>query len=408
VILRSRGGAVEIRAASAALFAPPPVERWSSASAGDETSLPVVLAAGRLISESIAGMGLCVYEDTQDEYRIPSESWQGALLEAPNDQMSQFQVLSHWVWGLLFHGGALSLKAKARGEVMELWPLDHGCWTARTTRDGLVFDIRSNGGVVTVDRSQALYIPGRTTHDALVGKSLIEIAAATLKKHLHAEVYQRRFYENDATPGGLVTTEQPLSQQQRQELTEAWSSRHQGPGNAGRIAVLGRGASFQSIGIAPRDAQLVEMAKFTVQEIARIFNVPVSLLGDPDAPAGIDMEQEMRRFLQVSLSPWMNAITQALELDRDLFPAGSPLEVEFESDEFVKADLAARSAFYTSARQAGWLSNNDIRRMEDLPAIEGGDEYQATPVGGSPNLQPGASGEYNAYTLSEKRRASRR
>lgn len=397
MILRTRGGSVEVRVASAGAFAPPPVVPWSQASqVGDETGLPVVLAAGRLISESIAGMGLCVYEDTEDEHRVPFDGWQKGLLHHPNAEMTQFQVISHWVWSMLFHGGALNLKAKARGEVMELWPLDPSCWTARRDGSGLVFDIRTDGGVVTVNRSQVLYIPGRTTNDPLVGKSLIEIAAASLRKHLYAETYQRRFYENDATPGGLVTTEQPLTKQQRDELAESWTARHQGPNAAGRLAVLGRGATFQTIGIAPRDAQLVEMAKFTVQEIARIFNVPVSLLGDPDAPAGIDMEQEMRRFLQVSLNPWMQAITQALELDADLFPEGSPLEVEFDSDEFVKADLATRSAFYTAARQAGWLSNNDIRRMEDLPAIEGGDVYQATPVGGAPNLQPAAGGMDNA------------
>lgn len=390
MILRSRGARVEVRAANAAAFAPPPVVPWSQASGtGDPTGLPVVLAAGRLISESIAGMGVCVYQDTEDEHRVPFDGWQKSLMDRPNEMMTQFQVVSHWVWSMLFHGGALSLKAKAKGEVVELWPLDPMSWKPRRSGGSLVFDVHTDGGTVTLDRSQALYIPGRITNDPLVGRSLIEIAAESFRKHLHAEVYQRRFYENDATPGGLVTTDQPLTKQQRDELTEAWSARHQGPQNAGRIAVLSRGASFQSIGIAPRDAQLVEMARFTVQEIARIFNVPVSLLGDVDAPPVRDMEQEMRRFLQMSLAPWMEAIAQALELDRDLFPAGSPLEVEFDSDEFVKADLTARSAFYTAARQAGWLSNNDIRRMEDLPAIEGGDVYQETPVGGAPNLQPG-------------------
>ena len=54
--------------------------------------------------------------------------------------------------------------------------------------------------------------------------------------------------------------------------------------------------------------------------------------------------------------------------DEDLF-------AEFSVEGLLRADSAGRSAYYTTALQNGWMSRNDVRRLENLPPIEGGDIY---------------------------------
>lgn len=393
MILATRGGgSVEVRDANASAFVSPvPRAGLAGDVRGDVVGLPVVLAAGRLISEAVAGMGLCVYETSGGESRKEStDSWQARLFEQPNEIMSPFQLVRHWAWSLMFAGNSVSLKVKSAGEVVELWPWNPADVTIRRAGNGLVYDLRDGSGkVARVDRSQVLHIPGLTTGDPLVGRSLIDLAGPSLRKHLYAETYHRRFYENDATPGGLLTTAGSLSREQRTELRESWQSRHQGSGNAGKLAVLDKGATYQSIGMSPRDSQFVEMAKFSVQEIARIFGVPAGFLGDPEAPPARDMESESRRFLTFGLAPWVNMIEQGLVADRDLFPAGANLEPEFDVDDIARSDIKARYEAYLIARQGGWLNINEIREEEDLAPIDGGEDYQATPVGGAPNLQAG-------------------
>ena len=40
---------------------------------------------------------------------------------------------------------------------------------------------------------------------------------------------------------------------------------------------------------------------------------------------------------------------------------------------FGRGDANSRFAAYSNGLQSGWLTVNDVRRLEDLPAIEGGD-----------------------------------
>jgi len=395
VILRTRAGSnLELRDANADAFVPPvPPPGVLPVTTDEVTTLPVVISAGRLISESIAGMCLDVFrEDPATGVRVDADdAWQSDLLGQPNMQMSGFQWVEHTVWSMLFYGNALSLKSMTRGEVTELFPLNPESFTIqRDPATGNVqYKVRITGGSwYEIPRSSLLHIVGKTTADPMIGKGLIELAAPTYRKHLHAEVYARRFFENDATPGGIVTVQGRMTKPQRDELRESWNSRHQGPANGGKVAVLDNGAAYQSIGISPKDVQFVELAKFSVQETARIFTIPLGFMADTEARPVPDAEAEDSRLLRHGIGPWVNRIERALNADRDLFPDGSNLCAEFDVDDLVRADMASRYGAYNTGRQGGWLSINDIREQEDLPPIPGGDEYLQTPVGGAPNLQP--------------------
>jgi hypothetical protein len=97
-------------------------------------------------------------------------------------------------------------------------------------------------------------------------------------------------------------------------------------------------------------------------------------------------------LLQFSFAGKFIGIEQALHADDDLFP-DKELAPQFLADGMLRASTLMRYQAYVQGRQAGWLSANDVRLKENLPPIEGGDEYQVTPVGGAPNLQPGQGGE---------------
>lgn len=394
MILATRGGGalrVESRDANVNAFQPRvPSPGHAGVGGTDEiVGLPAVLSAGRLISETIASMGQCVYRHGKDGSKEEArDTWQYELLEhSPNELMGAFQVTAHKVWSLLFYGNAFELKAKAGGQVRELWPLDPNAVTIRREGMGLVYDVRTSKGSVRLTRDDLVHTVGLTGSDPYMGVSIIEFAGGALRKQLHAETYARRFFENDATPGGLLTTTGRLTREQRSELRDSWQSRHMGAGNAGKLAVLDSGATYQPVGVSPRDAQFVETARFNVQEIARIMGLWSGWLGDTEAQMASSLEQENSRLLNVSLNPWIKRILAAQKSDRDLFPA-SDLRPVFDTDEFVRADTKTRHEAYLIARQAGWMSVNDIRGEEGMGPIAGGDLYQETPVGGAPNLQP--------------------
>ena len=122
-----------------------------------------------------------------------------------------------------------------------------------------------------------------------------------------------------------------------------------------------------------------------------MFGIPAGMLDASDFNHASTPEQDMQRF-RLRLTPWLRRVESALETDPDLFPdvdvPGMPdadRVVRFNANELVRADLHQRFSAYTSARQGGWMSANEIRKQENLPPVEGGDQIQVTPVGGAPN-----------------------
>ena len=133
------------------------------------------------------------------------------------------------------------------------------------------------------------------------------------------------------------------------------------------------------IGINPADAQLLESRAFSIEEVCRWFGVPPSMIGATDKASSWASSSEQLNlwFLQYGLRPWLKRIEQAI-WDSLL----SPVEqmryyAEFTVDGLLRADTTARTNFYSTALQNGWMSRNEVRRLENLPAIDGGNIYTA-------------------------------
>ena len=132
-----------------------------------------------------------------------------------------------------------------------------------------------------------------------------------------------------------------------------------------------------------QDLAMVDQMKLSVEDIARIFGLPAQLItGDPIG----DTQQVTEQFLKFCLAPRMRRIESALRADQQLFPPQDELYPEFKADSLLRPSTRERYEAMLKARQAGWLTANEIRALENYPAVEGGDDLQMTPVGGAPNL----------------------
>ena len=135
---------------------------------------------------------------------------------------------------------------------------------------------------------------------------------------------------------------------------------------------------YHSIGIAPEDAQFLETRKYQVNEICRIFRVPPHLVGDLERATFSNIEHQSIEFVQHTIRPWIvrweQAIARALlsAEERTIYFA------RFNVDGLLRGDYKSRMEGYAVGRQNGWLSTNDIRKLEDLPLVPtelGGDDY---------------------------------
>ena len=363
--------------------------RYISAEAA--TGLPAVGAAVRLISETIASLPLITYRgEGADRERALTSPIYTLLHDRPNGEQSAFEFWGDVAASIETTGNAFIQKIRARGQVVELLVVDPNFVRIYRDKDSrekrfdvLVDNVRYEG-FTTAD---LLHIRGFTLRGGLVGMSPIAEHRHAIGVALAAEEFAGRAYANDATPGLAIKVPGNLGRQQAMEMLSVWQTTHAGIHNARKPAVLTNGADIEKLSMSLADAELLDAMRFSVEQVARIFRIPPAMLGAPNAATNQTAEEESLRFVRYCLLPRLRRIEMALRADADLFPTPD-LTPEWLVDGLLRADTKTRYEAYVAARQAGWLSANEIRAFENLPPIEGGDEVQQTPVGGAPNVQP--------------------
>jgi len=191
---------------------------------------------------------------------------------------------------------------------------------------------------------------------------------------LAAEEYGSKFFANGATPGGVL--EHPATIKDIQRVKDSWNAEYRGPGNANKVAILEEGMKYHAIGIAPEQAQFLESRKFQIAEIARIFRVPLHMIGDLDKSSFSNITQQSLEFVMYTLNPWVRRWEDSMQSALLLPGEKARILLRFNVDGLLRGDYKSRMDGYAIGRQNGWLSANDIRSLEKLnliPAEDGGD-----------------------------------
>ncbi len=161
-----------------------------------------------------------------------------------------------------------------------------------------------------------------------------------------------------------------------QRFKQSWDEAFAGVGNAGKTVVLEQGAKFEKVGMTFEDLQFLELKKFQVAEIARMFRVPLHMLFDDKAQPRANMEQASLEFVVYTLRPWLVRFEQTIARDLLLPSERGRYFAEHNVAGLLRGDFAGRMQGFAMARQWGWLSVNDIRRLENLNGIGAeGDVY---------------------------------
>ena len=187
-------------------------------------------------------------------------------------------------------------------------------------------------------------------------------------------------FQNGTKLTGVLKMAGALKPEQKRALAESWNSQHAGGINHGKVAILESGAEFAPLSMSLEDADFVASRRFSTEEIARIFKVPPILLGDlshANYSNSVAMGQwYVTHSLGRIMAAWEQAIARQL-----LTPAGARIYfAQHSADAFLRADSAGRASFYASGVQNGWLLKSEIRRLEDLPTVEGIDDVANVPA----------------------------
>jgi HK97 family phage portal protein len=360
--------------------------------------LSPVWACVRLLSETTATLPLHVYERQEGGLgKRADDSAQAQLMAQPSPMLTGVQLLEVMMGHVLLWGNAYAaILRNGSGQPIEIVPiLPQFVRVYLTEARRLVYDVVLPGDnlPVRMDQADVIHVAG-LSFDGIKGLSVVRYAAQSIGLGIAAETYGANFFGNASQPAGFISVPEKLTKEQAETLRSQWQSIYGGLGGAHKTAVIPNGGKFEKITIPNNEAQFLESRKFQITDIARWFRVPPHMIGDLERATFSNIEHQSLEFVQHSIRPWLVRIEN--ELNRKLFPpvavalrgdaietAPSPYYFEFTVEGLLRGDQKSRSEYYVKARQWGWLSVNDIRRLENMPPVEGGDTY-LTPL----NMQP--------------------
>lgn len=347
--------------------------------------MTAVYSCVRILSEAIASLPLHVYEQTDGISKKATDHPLFFLLhDEPNSEMTSFIFRETLMTHLLLWGNAYAqIIRNGKGEVVGLYPLMPDRMKVDRDEDGNLYyeyritkaDPSKEQGTVRLSPHDVLHIPG-LGFDGLVGYSPIAMAKNAIGMAISCEEFGAKFFEHGAAPSGVL--EHPGVLKDPSKLRDSWQATFGGSANSGKIAVLEEGVKYTPISMAPNEAQFLETRKFQINEIARIFRVPPHMVGDLEKSSFSNIEQQSLEFVKYTLDPWVSRWEQAMMRVLLNDEEKARYTIKFNVDGLLRGDYQSRMNGYAIARQNGWMSANDIRRLEELdplPAEVGGDLY---------------------------------
>lgn len=347
-----------------------------------------------IICNGVAKPGVAVYrrlsnDEREKDRRHPAHP---LLTRKPNRylQSGEFRRLLQF-WALTWGNGCAWIRRNNAGQPIDIWPLLPDRTTAHVVDDQnqevqdsygdgsrLVYVSRVAGKPVTFPAEDVIHIHG-LGFDGYSGYPVVELMKESLGLGIAAQEYGSRFFGNGATASGIVMAPPGMKPEQMGEYSRAIKEGSEGLGKAHKLLVLGNGTEFKQLTIPPEHAQFLQTREFQTRDVANIIGVQSHKLGDPTRTSYNSLEQSNQEHLDDDLDPWLQTWEDECG---DKLLAESEKEsdshyVEFNRSSLIRMDAAAKAASYSSGRQWSYLSANDIRKMENMPPIEGGDVYLA-------------------------------
>lgn len=366
---------------------------WGKSTSGKRVTprssmqMTAVYACVRVLAEGIAGLPLHLYryDDKGNQVKAVDSALYFLLHDEPNPEMTSFIFRETLMTHLLLWGNAYAqIVRNMRGEIVGLYPLMPDRMTVGRDENGaLYYEYARYGdesqstllGTVRLSPREVLHIPG-LGFDGLVGYSPIAMARNAVGLGLAVEEFGAKFFEKGAAPAGVL--EHPTTVKDAERIRQNWENVYGGSGNSGKVAILEEGMKYSPISIPPDQAQFLETRKFQLDEIARIYRVPPHMIGDLEKSSFSNIEQQALEFVKYTLGPWVMRWEQ--QLSKSLL---SPKEkgvyfAKFNVDGLLRGDYQSRMNGYAVGINNGFMSPNDVRRLENMdliPTEQGGDKY---------------------------------
>jgi HK97 family phage portal protein len=362
-------------------------------SAKTALSISMVWSCIKILSESLSGLPLKLYEDKEGgRSLVTGNDRMLKLLRKPNPYMTMLNFLKFVVVNMALRGNAFALIERNRyGDPIGLVPLDWRTVKIDTEDDLLYVVAPSEGDPYLVSPENMLHFK-LFSLDGVIGLSPIEHQAETMGLAKAGQQWSARFMRKGGFTGGYVIYEQFLTKAQQAQVMEKFPDvRKADADDIGKMAILQGNPKIVPAGISQKDAQFIESQQFQEEALAGIYGVPLWLANRAGKTSimGSNLEQQLTGYITFGLKPFIDAVED--EFNDKIYRTASRF-CEFAVEGLLRADSAGRATYYGSALGgsggSGWMTINEVRVKENLPPLEGNEYNRVTRWEMEKNGQP--------------------
>lgn len=325
-----------------------------------------------LISDTISTLPVDAYFREQGNRRPfrPTPDW----VLRPDVELLRSEHYQQLLVSLLLDGNSFTRVFRdGRGDVANLVVLDPTKVEIMRNPNGEIVYRYDGGRGGDIPSRDMLHITEIKRPGQLRGVSRVEELKDAIGLSAALQSFASRFFGQGAVTSGIIEVPGQLTSEQAKNLVDSFDSKHSGYRKSHRPGLLSAGAKYVKTGVAPDEAQMLESRKLAIEEMARIFRVPPAMIGvtTPGAMSYSSVEQNSINFVIHTLRPYLVKIEDAYSR---LLPGGA--FIKFNVDGLLRGDYTTRVQGYSTGLQAGFYSVDDVRRLEDLAPVDGGEVYR--------------------------------
>lgn len=323
------------------------------------------------LTRGIASLPLKVYRRQGDGRVRERQSPLARLLAQPYARGTSFTLIEKMIGDVGIYGNAIAVMSGPRNQPpTSLTPLSPRHLTI--DRDGdYVFTDPRTGKETGFRRDRVVHLNYYNPQDDLMGVSPLEPLRRSLASEDAAQRLGIASFENGARPSGVLTTDQDLSQPVFDRIKGDIRRLFGGVDNSMKPALLTNGLDWKAMSWNMQEAAVTEFRQLHKIEVCAVYRVPPPVVGILEHATFSNIIEQNRMLVGHTFRPWTTLTEETLRAQLVPF-FGDPAEwyCEFDFKEMLKASPLDQFAAYGQGINAGWITQNEIRELENMPRVD--------------------------------------
>lgn len=336
-------------------------------------SVSSVYACVSVISETIGSLPLHLYKNDDKRSKATNNTLYEVLHSISNEYQTAVEFREWMTACYLLRGNAYALVERGRdGQVTSLNPLHPDSVSIVKVGNSYQYQTVKNGKPIRLLPHEIFHLKHRAGNNPLLGVSPIQASSGAIDLALAEQEHGNATFTNGAKLQGILNFPGALKPDQLKRLREGWSNQHSGARNSGKTPILEEGITYQPISMTLQDSEWIASRQFSVEEVARIFRVPPTMIGDLRHGNYSNSVELARQFVTITLRRHLVAWEQAINKQLLTSAGRKAYFPEHSVEGLLRGDSNNRASFYKAGIEAGWMLVSEARALENLPAIDTG------------------------------------